>query len=303
MEIQPLALEFYDYSTYIRGYSKDTIKRYRQVINFYSKTMGVTRLEDVTEENVRNLFYYGRTERAWKTNTFIVFHKSLTVFFRWCIEKGCLQKNPMDAIEVPKLEKRLPASLTKQDALKLLEIVYNYPYEHPFLRYRNHAIFSTFIFAGLRRKEITNLKFMDVDLENRSIFVRQGKGSKDRIVPICHPLAQSLARYLQERKALGKTAPYFFASIHRDVGYTDNGLRRVMRQMRTVSKLNFTIHKLRHTFATLMMEGGCDIYSLSKMMGHSDIKTTTVYLSASADHLRTQINKHPLNGLAENYHR
>ena len=301
MEIQPLALEFYDYSSYIRGYSKDTIKRYRQVINFYSKTMGVTRLEDVTEENVRNLFYYGRTERAWKTNTFIVFHKSLGVFFRWCIEKGCMEKNPMDAIEVPKLEKRLPASLTKQDALKLLEVVFNYPYEHPFLRYRNHAIFSTFIFAGLRRKEVTNLKYMDVDLENRSIFVRQGKGSKDRIVPICHPLAQSLSRYLQERKALGKTSPNFFASLHKDMGYTDNGLRRVMRQMRTVSKLNFTIHKLRHTFATLMMEGGCDIYSLSKMMGHSDIKTTTVYLSASADHLRSQINKHPLNGLTENY--
>ncbi len=302
MDIQLLACEFYDYSSFIRGYSKETIRRYRQVINLYSKTMGVTRIEEITEENVRNLFYYGRTQRNWKTNTFIVFHKSLTVFFRWCVEKGCMEKNPMDSIEIPKLEKRLPSSLTRQDALKLLEIVYNYPYDNVFLRYRNHAIFSTFIFAGLRKKEVTNLKYADVDLENRSIFVRQGKGSKDRIVPICHPLAQSLSRYLQERRALNKTTPQFFASLHRDVGYTHNGLRRVMRQMRAVSKLNFTSHKLRHTFATLMMEGGCDIYSLSKMMGHSDIKTTTVYLSASAEHLRSQINKHPLNVLAQNYY-
>jgi len=65
--------------------------------------------------------------------------------------------------------------------------------------------------------------------------------------------------------------------------------------LREASGLRFTIHQLRHTFATLMMEGGCDIYSLSRMMGHSDIKTTTIYLSASADHLRAQIGKHPLN--------
>ena len=75
----------------------------------------------------------------------------------------------------------LLASLTKQDALKLLEVVYNYPYDYKYLRYRNHAIFSTFIFAGLRKKELLNLRFTDVDMENLTIFVNQGKGSKDRI--------------------------------------------------------------------------------------------------------------------------
>jgi site-specific recombinase XerD len=68
-------------------------------------------------------------------------------------------------------------------------------------------------------------------------------------------------------------------------------------QMCKASKIKFTIHKLRHTFATLMLEGGCDIYSLSKMMGHTDIKTTTIYLAASAEHLRGQMMKHPLNDL------
>ena len=67
--------------------------------------------------------------------------------------------------------------------------------------------------------------------------------------------------------------------------------------MRKSSGIIFSVHKLRHTFATLMLEGGCDIYSLSKMMGHSDIKTTTIYLAASAEHLRSQMTKHPLNDL------
>ena len=71
-------------------------------------------------------------------------------------------------------------------------------------------------------------------------------------------------------------------------------MRRLVFLLRHVSGFKFTVHKLRHTFATLMLEGGCDIFSLSKMMGHSDIKTTTIYLSASIEHLRAQMVKHPM---------
>ncbi len=217
------------------------------------------------------------------------------VFFRWCIQQGYMEKNPVTNIEVPRLEKKLPTKLTKQDAMRLLETVYNYPYDYKFLRYRNHAIFATFMFAGLRKQELLKLTCTDVDIENLTLFVRQGKGNKDRIIPISYSLAQSLKQYLSERKRLNKTCPEFFVSLNRNKGYTDDGLKRLVVQMSKAMKVKFTVHKLRHTFATLMLEGGCDIYSLSKMMGHSDIKTTTIYLSASAEHLRAQMIKHPMN--------
>lgn len=295
MDIQILAQKFYDYSIYIRGYSKETLRRYKSIINFYCKFNNLTKIEEVTEDNVRALFYNGRTERGWKPNTFIVFHKTLGVFFRWCIENKYMSINPTEDIEIPKLEKRLPSRLTKQEALRLLEVVYNYPYEDKFLRYRNHAIYSVFIFAGLRKMELLNLKYTDVDIENLSIFVRQGKGSKDRIVPMSYTLAQSLKRYVEERKRRGKVCPEFFVALYPDMGFGDMGLKRLTDKIRKASKINFTIHKLRHTFATLLVESGCDIFSLSKMMGHSDIKSTTIYLSASVEHLRAQIAKHPLN--------
>lgn len=295
MDIQIAALKFFDYSTYIKGFSVSTIKRYRQMINTYCSYTKVERFEDITTENVRSVFYWGRTERLWKTNTYIVFHKSLGVFFKWAILNGYMEHNPIGDIEIPRLEKRLPPKLTKQETLRIIEIVYNYPYDYTYLRYRNHAIFSMFIFAGLRKKELLNLKLTDVDIENLSIFINQGKGSKDRVIPMSYTLAQSLKRYLTERKRLNKKCPEFFVSLNRDTGYTDSGLKRLTDSIRKVSKINFTIHKLRHTFATLMLEGGCDIYSLSRMMGHSDIKTTTIYLSASAEHLRSQMGKHPLN--------
>jgi site-specific recombinase XerD len=297
MDIHILLQKFCDYLLSIRGYSKDTIRRYKYVVGSYCKISGVSEISQVSEDNVRSLFYIGRTERNWSVNTFIVYHKTLLVFFRWCIKQGYMEKNPVLDIEKPRMEKKLPTKLNKQVALKLLEIVYNYPYDYKFLRYRNHAIFSTFIFTGLRKQELLNLKFTDIDLDNLTLFVRQGKGNKDRIVPIGYNLAQTLKKYKEERKRLNKTNPEFFSSLRGNVGFTDNGLKKLVEQIRKSSGITFSVHKLRHTFATLMLEGGCDIYSLSKMMGHSDIKTTTIYLSASAEHLRSQMIKHPMNDL------
>ncbi len=295
MEIEIIATKFYQYSVSIKGFSKQTIKRYKYVINSYRKFAGVSKVNEVTVDNVRNLFFYGRTERHWSPNTFLVFYKSLSVFFKWCISQGYLQENPIADLAKPKLEQKLPKRLAKQDALRLLEIVYNYPYSSTFLRYRNHALFAMFIYAGLRLNECMQLKYSDVDLENKTIFIHLGKGSKDRMVPISSTLSVILQKYLIERKKLNKTCPEFFASYRLNQGFTQDGLKHLVEKIRAASKLKFSVHRLRHTFATLMIEGGCDIYSLSKMMGHGDIKTTTIYLSASIEHLQGQIMKHPLN--------
>jgi site-specific recombinase XerD len=233
--------------------------------------------------------------RGWTACTFWTYHKSLSVFFKWCVREGHIAQNPVAGIERPRLEKKLPPKLTKQKALRLLEVVVNYPYCDPYLRFRNHALLATFIFAGLRRQEAINLKLTDVDIENGSIFVRQGKGSKDRVIPMNQTLREILIRYLQERRRLGRTCPEFFASYRQNRGLAEQGIILLIKNIRAASNIRFTAHKLRHTFATLMLEGGCDIYSLSKMMGHTDISTTTIYLAASIEHLRAQMCKHPMS--------
>lgn len=297
MDIELLAKRFYEHSRHIRGYAPDTIKRYKAIINSFRRFAHLEKIEDITEKNIRELFLNGRTQRNWRPNTYIGYHKTLGVFFRWCIQNGFMTSNPIDDLEVPKLERRLPVNLKRLDALRLLEVVYNYPYQYKFLRYRNHAIFCMFLFAGLRKRELINLKLSEVDVDNLTIFVNQGKGSKDRIIPMSFTLAESLKKYLEERKRLKKTCPEFFVSLNRNMGVTDSCIKRLVELMIHASNIKFSAHKLRHTFATLMLEGGCDIYSLARMMGHSDIKTTTIYLSASAEHLRSQVGKHPLNDL------
>ncbi len=293
-----LLLEDYCYNAkYIRGVSNDTVKRYRQKVSYFIKISEIDRIEDVSEKVVQSFFLYGRRDKKWQISSYRTYYMTLVVFFRWCVKNKYLETNYLDDFELPKLEKSLPKKIKKEEVLRLLEIAYNYPYTHSYLKYRNHAIFAMFLFAGLRKNELLNLKLTDVDIENQTIFVHLGKGNKDRIIPMNHTLAQSLNRYLIYRKKSGKTCPEFFTSSNRNLGFTNSGLKRLTDKLKEASGISFTIHKLRHTFATLMLEGGCDIYSLSKMMGHSDIKTTTIYLSASAEHLRGQITKHPLNDL------
>ena len=294
MDLQVLGSQFESYSTHIRGFSKDTVRRYHGALGLFLRETQVRELEEVTPGMVRTWFFHGRSDRGWSAATFQTYYKSLLVFFRWCIHEGHLAQNPVADIERPRLEKKLRRKLTKQEALQLLEYAYNYPYPHAYLRFRNHAMLATFIFAGLRKNELVSLTLADVDLENRSILVRQGKGSKDRVIPINPTLGGILTRYLQERKRLGKTCPQLFASFIRNVGITQEGIHLLIGQIRRASKLQFSAHSLRHTFATLMLEGGCDLYSLSKMMGHENIQTTTIYLAASVEHLRSEMSKHPM---------
>src|SRR5207249_11222430 len=105
------------------------------------------------------------------------------------------------------------------------------------------------------------------DLENRSIFVRQGKGSKDRIIPMNETLREILMRYLQERRRLGKTCPEFFASYPQNRGFAKECIILLVQIISAASTIRFTAHMLRHTFATLMIEGGCDIRSEERRVG------------------------------------
>ncbi len=295
MYINILCEQLCEHATYFRGYSPETTKRYRMAMRLFQTSMGVQDISECTPQVVREFFYRGRAERHWSAQTFLTHHKSLSVFFRWCVEHGQLQGSPLEGVELPRLEKALPRRLPEDQARLLLEKVLNYRWRSDFERYRNHALLATAIWAGLRRKELLQLEISDLDLQRQTLFVRRGKGAKDRMIPMSATYVGIMRRYLAERARIGRTCAAAFPSLLRDAGLTLEGLRHLVTSLRAVSGIRFRLHALRHTFATLMIEGGCEIYALSQMMGHDKITTTTGYLAASPEHLRAQIAKHPLN--------
>ncbi|MEM7085240.1 MAG: tyrosine-type recombinase/integrase [Bacteroidota bacterium] len=294
MTIESALHEFSEYQRYIKGLSPETIKRYKQHVSFFSRFMNITTLGDVSEASVRSYFFKGRTERSWSASTYRTYHMSLHVFFTWCIKRNYLTENHVEKLELPKLPRSIPRGLTNEQAERLLEVVHNYPYRSEFQRIRNYAVYATFIFTGLRRKELLSLTLTDIDLNRQTIFVRRGKGGRDRIIPLTSKLGIILNKYLEARRTTGKTCPEFFTSLKKNDAFTASALKNLTDDIKEVVDFHFTIHGLRHTFGTLMAEGGCDVYSLREMMGHSDIKTTMIYVSASALHIRSQVVKHPL---------
>jgi site-specific recombinase XerD len=142
--------------------------------------------------------------------------------------------------------------------------------------------------------EALSLKLGHLDMENAMIFVQSGNGGKDRMVPMSATLRRWIKEYLDDRKRLRKNGEHVFVSLRGDTPFTYRGLTRMVTRIKKGTDIDFSPHKLRHTFATLMLEGGCDLFSLQQMLGHSDIKTTTIHLSVSANMLRAQMAKHPL---------
>jgi len=295
MPIAFLLEEFCTYSRFIKGHSQQTIKRYQENISYFCKYTEIRNTNEISRSNVLSFFLYGRSQRNWRARTYRTYYMSLLVFFRWCKNEGHLEINFVEGIELPKLEKSKKRGLSQQEATKLLEFVYNYPYELEFQRLRNHAIFATFIFTGLRRNELLNLKLTDIELDNRTIFVRMGKGGKDRMIPINTTLASILHRYFAVRMNGRKTCPEFFTSSKGNTGLTRHGLKHIIDQMKEASGIHFSSHLLRHTFARFMLEGGCDIYTLKELMGHSDIRVTAEYMFADAIQMRKEMTKHPLS--------
>ena len=239
-------------------------------------------------------YFFDKRESGWTSHTYHSQYRALRAFAVWLVQHGHLPVNPFDAIPRPRLSRLLPKRISREAAARLVEVAYHGQRVGRFLRHRDRGIVAVMLYAGLRSREVRSLEVRDVDLQNRVLSVRSGKGDKDRLVPMGSRLHGYLESYVRERSASGKSGDIFFTVLKTSDGLSASGLRRLTARLKGASGIDFSPHRLRHTFATLMLEGGCDLFALKEMMGHADIATTTLYLSATTAHLKKAIAKHPL---------
>ncbi len=294
MNIENLHALFCDYALAFKGNTPRTIRWYREIFSGFQKFAQITDLSEFTHKLCEDWVFWSRLEKKLSAQTVKNRMTAMRLFCNFLVERGHLAENYFKTIERPKVPKRIPVHLSKEQALELLQWAKNMPYAFDFERPRATGIIATFIYTGVRLQELINLKVTDIDFDQKILCVHEGKCQKDRIIPMHPKLIIFLEDYLKDRKRLNKTCPYFFTALRNDTALNVRVIRRLFKRIKERSKIHFYPHMLRHTFATLLLEGGCDIYSLSKMLGHSDIKTTTIYLTATTAHLQKQLVKHPL---------
>lgn len=294
LEIHHQIQTFCQYSRVFKGNTKRSVDSFRLELCFFAARSDIQSAKDITQPQIEQYLMQGKLERNWSAGTIRNRIVSMRVFLDWCQQQNLIDGNPARKLDLPKLPKRLPRHLPKDDAMKLLEWARHYRYPCQTERSRAVAIIALFMFTGLRLSELIHLRRDDINIDERRVLVRSGKGNKDRLIPMNHDLAIILQTYLDERDRLNRHCPRFFVSSKKDEPMGPKAVPRLIKKLRDASRIYFCAHMLRHTFATLMLEGGADIFAISKMMGHSDIKTTTIYLSTTTRHLAAEVNKHPL---------
>jgi integrase/recombinase XerD len=279
----------------IQNYSQYTVRNRRVHIGFFvqwCRDRGITEPAEVTrpilEHYQRYLFHYrqknGKPLTFRSQNTRLV---PLRVWFRWMARQRYILHNPASELELPRMEHRLPkAVLTVAE----MEQVLAQPDIKDPLGLRDRALMETLYSTGMRRMELANLKLYELDTERGTVMIRQGKGKKDRVIPIGDRAAAWLDKYIREARPRLVVEPddrTVFLSNAGEPFCLDHlsDLVRTYVDAADVGKRG-SCHMFRHSMATLMHENGADIRFIQQMLGHADLKTTQIYTQVSIRQLK-----------------
>lgn len=210
---------------------------------------------------------------------------SLKSFFNYLVDESIIKVSPMEEVSSLKKTKKLPKYLSISEVNKLLNIPLNSEFD-----YRNKAMLELMYATGLRVSELVSIEYSNIDFEN-SIIRINGKGKKERIIPLGEVASYYLKVYLSDyRSKLLKRNTYnqVFLNNHGNP-ITRQGFNYILENIRELTGITkeITPHVLRHSFATHLLEGGADIRSIQEMLGHENISTTNIYTEVVNDVLRS----------------
>ena len=288
-------LEKYFEHLRVRNYSEFTIRTNRVQVGAFlawcgergiTEPMEVTRT--VLESYQRFVFHYRRKngEPMSFTNQRDRI-ATLRTWFRWLARGHHILHNPASELELPRAGLRLPkAILTAEEAERIIAI----PDIYDPLGLRDRAILETLYSTGMRRMELVNLKVWDVDTNRATVNIRQGKGKKDRFLPLGDRAAAWVRKYIEEAR------PRLVAEPDDKVVFVSNAgaafsldyLTEVVSGYVKAADIGKTgaCHLFRHTMATLMLEGGADIRFIQAMLGHANLSTTQIYTHVAVKQLQ-----------------
>ena len=286
-----LVLDFLAYLEFERGLSRNTLEAYRSdllQLGVYLQRTGTDALvagHAELADFVATLATGSDDRPPVAPATLQRKVACLRSFYRHLRRQDMIGDDPTAHLRAPRQGRRLPQVLTRGEVAKLLEQPKGT--EPPALRDR--ALLELMYACGLRASEAIGLDLGDVDLED-GILRARGKGAKERLVPVGSEASRALALYVNRGRSrlVGDRLEARLFVNHRGAGLTRQGLYKIVQRHARSAGLEHKMspHTLRHTFATHLLAGGCDLRSLQEMLGHADIATTQVYTHLSAERLK-----------------
>lgn len=273
----------------VRNYSPRTVTNCRVYLGYFTAwaaERGIARPAEVTKpvlDRYQRWLFHHRSEQHDRPLSFRTQHVRLTpvrTFFRYLAKENHLLFNP--ASELPKLEKRLPKHvLSVAEVERVLNAV---DLADP-LGARDRAILETLYSTGMRRSELLHLQLHDLDAERGTVIIRQGKGQKDRMVPVGERAILWIEKYFREVRPALVVAPDPGALFLTNYGepFGPSRLTQLVGDLVRSAGIGKTgaCHLFRHTMATLMLEGGADIRFIQQMLGHARLTSTEIYTQVS----------------------
>ena len=253
---------------------------------------GLDKPQDITrpilERYRRHLYYYRKKDgQPLSLNTQCQRLGPIKAFFKWLTKENHILYNPASEMEMPRRHKRLPQHILSIDEV---ETILNQTLLQGDLGIRDRAIIETLYSTGIRRMEAVNLKLYDIDLNNGTLMVREGKGKKDRMVPLGERACAWLQKYIEEIRLTLVVEP-----DDGTVFLTEYGQAMIKNRMSDVVKKHIeaagilkpgACHIFRHSMATHMLENGADIRFIQMILGHSTLSTTEIYTQVSIRKLK-----------------
>ncbi|HOK09743.1 MAG TPA: tyrosine recombinase XerC [Candidatus Hydrogenedens sp.] len=240
-------------------------------------------LKDVTKNDIRSFLAHVQSSGS-STKTASRKLSALKTVYRFFIRQGLLQKNPVLSLRTPKQRRDLPAVLTVEEVMRLLEAVDG---DDP-ISIRDRALLEVLYSTGMRANESAMLTLSSIDFQSGLIRVL-GKRRKERLVPLGSYAIQFLTKYLFIRKELGNPTHNIVFVNARGGPLTTRSIQRIVEKYSRQAlpwRDDVSPHTLRHSFATHMLNGGADLRVVQEILGHEQLSTTQIYTHVSIEHLR-----------------
>jgi integrase/recombinase XerD len=293
MELEDLCDRYLDHLRVERNLSPHTIESYGRdlgVLRGFLQPHGVTSIELLQSSHLQAyLQELGRQQKAPASQSRAL--SAARQLCRYALRARIIFEDPSQDLQGPKQRRQLPRVPTAAQAERL----FSAPIENTPQGLRNAAALELLYGAGLRASELCQMRVDDINLE-AGLVRPHGKGKKERVVPIGEPAVEALTNYLRDgRPHLLKGASHDFVFIgHKGRAISRMGLFKIVRRLSSAAGLRqpMSPHKLRHAFATHMLQGGADLRAVQEMLGHASIATTEIYTHIAQTELRKTVDAH-----------